>query len=715
MPLRRSLPIVLATGLALGGALSMATGEARAANAPADLAAFLAYPFETDLVRSPSGEALAWVEVVKGVRNVWVAAGPEFTPHALTHSAADDGRELSGLTFSGDGSHLVWVRGGDHDANWPAEGDLAPDPDGDTTKPLVEIWSAPTDGRAAPVKVAEGDEPALSAKGMLAFVKDHQVWTAHLDGTGKAEMLFFDRGKDEQLTWSPDGERLAFVSDRGDHGFVGLYTAKDQPIRYLAPSTGRDTSPRWSPDGARIAFVRAPGQGGAPEPMLTQVPHPWAIWVADATSGLGAVVWKSPDTLTGSYPEVEGEANLNWMADGRLVFLAESDGWEHLYSTSADGGPATLLTPGDFMVEHVAKSLDGRSIIFDANTGRAKDDSERRHVFITPADRAAPTAVTSGQGIEDYPVGLSGGRVAFIAAGAQAPPEVTVSGVDGAHRQVLATGAAAGYPASRLVVPTPVTFTAPDGLTIHGDLFETPGGARRPGVIFVHGGPPRQMLLGWSYMDYYSNAYAVNQYLATHGFVVLSVNYRLGIGYGRAFQHPVHAGPAGAAEYQDVLAGARYLQGLGEVDPAKIGIWGGSYGGYLTAMALARNSDLFKAGVDFHGVHDWPDEMSKYMAGRDKRFEKGDLDAAMKVAWASSPVADIAHWTSPVLLIQGDDDRNVLFHQTVDLAQRLSAQGVPFEEMVIPGEIHGFLRYRSWLDADAATAAFLQKELAAER
>ena len=218
------------------------------------------------------------------------------------------------------------------------------------------------------------------------------------------------------------------------------------------------------------------------------------------------------------------------------------------------------------------------------------------------------------------------------------------------------------------------------------------------------------MLLGWSYMGYYSNAYAVNQMLAARGFVVLSVNYRLGIGYGRAFQHPAKGGPAGASEYQDVVAGAKYLQALPGVDPARIGIWGGSYGGYLTGLALARDSATFKAGVDFHGVHDWSRLLSEEIYPA-RRYEQGDWADAMKTAFAASPDADIATWRSPVLLIQGDDDRNVRFNQTIDVARRLDAAGVPYEELVLPNEIHGFLRHASWLTADAATIDFLTRVL----
>jgi dipeptidyl aminopeptidase/acylaminoacyl peptidase len=219
------------------------------------------------------------------------------------------------------------------------------------------------------------------------------------------------------------------------------------------------------------------------------------------------------------------------------------------------------------------------------------------------------------------------------------------------------------------------------------------------------------MLLGWHYMDYYSNGYAVNQYLANHGYVVLSVNYRLGIGYGHDFHHPDHGGAAGAAEYQDVVAGARYLQSLADVDPAEIGIWGGSYGGFLTAMALARNSDIFKAGVDLHGVHDWSALVAERVDKQPKRYEQGDAEQAIKVAFDSSPIASVNGWRSPVLLIQGDDDRNVHFQQTIDLARRLEERHVPFEQFVIPNEIHGFLRWQSWLAADTATAGFFARTL----
>src|SRR6185312_14422034 len=395
------------------------------------------------------------------------------------------------------------------------------------------------------------------------------------------------------------------------------------------------------------------------------------------------------------------------------------DNWAHLYSISANGGEPMLLTPGNFMVENVVESRDGRFLVYSANTGATKDDGERRHIFRVPVDQAVSAPVTSGEGIEIKPVLADDSHVAFISAEAKTPHGVGFAGSDGKSRRELSTGGLpADFPQRALTVPKAVTFKAADGLTIHGDLFDNgDSAAAKPAVIFVHGGPSRQMLLGWHYMDYYANGYAVNQYLAAHGFIVLSINYRLGIGYEHSFHYPPHAGPQGAAEYQDVQAGAKFLQSLKNVDGKRIGIWGGSYGGYLTGLALARNSDVFKAGVDLMGVHDMSRTLSEGFTAsaslgmQGGRYEKGDWEQALKVAFQSSPVADVARWKSPVLLIQGDDDRNVQFQQTVDLAVRLRAQHVRYEELVLPNEIHSFLRWSSWAKADEATAAFLAKEL----
>jgi dipeptidyl aminopeptidase/acylaminoacyl peptidase len=671
----------------------------------------VAYPFTLGLVSAEHADRIAWVRDVKGVRNIWAAEGPDFTPRPVTQFTADDGQELTGLTFSPDGKTLVFVRGGDHDANWPAAGNLAPDPALGTEQPKVTLWLADPSGAKPAAKLVEGDEPAVSSRGELAYVKDGAVWTAKLDGTG-ARRLFFDRGKDSELTWSPDGTRLAFASARDDdHGFIGVFAGAERPIEWLAPSTGLDREPVWSPDGTKIAYTRQPGRGGAPQPILARQPRPWSIWTAEVATGAGHRVWQGGDDLHGSYPDVAGQANLAWAGNGTLTFLSEADNWPHLYAVPVAGGAAKLLTPGPFMVEHIARTRDGKAIVYSANTGKDPDDNQRRHLYRVAVDGGAPVALTGGTTLEWSPVALANG-VAFIGADARNPPAVDVLSARGRH-ELAGQAPPPEFAGAKFVTPKKVTWKAPDGWTIEGQLFQAAGAKNTPGVIFVHGGPPRQMMLGWSYMDYYSNSYAVNQYLAAHGFTVLSVNYRLGIGYGWDFQHAPQGGPAGSSEYQDVASGARFLQATAGVDARRIGIWGGSYGGLLTALGLARNSDIFKAGVDFHGVHDWSRTVARQFGARTDRYEKGDLAQAMETAFKASPDADIATWTSPVLLIQGDDDRNVRFAETIDLARRLEAKGVDFDELVIPDEIHGFLRYASWLKADTATADYLTRKLGA--
>jgi len=283
--------------------------------------------------------------------------------------------------------------------------------------------------------------------------------------------------------------------------------------------------------------------------------------------------------------------------------------------------------------------------------------------------------------------------------------------VNGGNEKALAPEAIpAGIPSSEMVAPQPVIISASDGLRIHGQIFlpkDAKPGERHPAVIFFHGGSRRQMVLGWHYMDYYHNAYAMNQYLASLGFIVLSVNYRSGIGYGLNFREALNYGAAGASEFNDVMGAGLYLRGRADVDPNRIGLWGGSYGGYLTAMGLARASDLFAAGVDFHGVHDWNIEIHHFVPAYDPNADQN----AARVAWESSPLSSVKTWRSPVLLIHGDDDRNVPFTETVRLVEALRKQHVEFQQLIFPDEIHGFLTHRRWVQAYEAAAEFLSAHL----
>ncbi len=667
------------------------------------------YPFPNELTASATGSRIAWAFNERGARNVWVADGPDFKARRLTNYEIDDGQELTSLALSADGKYVVYVRGGDHGSNFDSS--VGVNPGLTTTAMKVQIWSAPFAG-GDPKLLGEGDEPLISPKSdRVVFVKERGIWSAPIDGSASAKRYFYARGDCGAPQWSPDGTHLAFVSNRGDHSFIGIYTNDTTPIVYLAPSTSRDSSPRWSPDGKRIAFTRRPGNGGAPEPVLEQRAQAWSIWTADAATGEGQQLWKSPFTLRGSPPSTEGGTNLHWAAAGRIVFLSYLDGWPHLYSISENGGEPMLLTLGNYMAEYISISNDRRYMIFAANAGSDADDIDRRHIVKVPVDRAEPVVMTPGKGLEWTPFVTGDGKyIAYIGATAQRPPLPTVMPASGGKSMTLAEDRVpSDFPAAQLVTPKKVVYKASDGVEVHGQLFEAAGGSgRKPAIVYVHGGPPRQMLLGWHYSDYYTNAYAVNQFLASRGYVVLSVNYRLGIGYGHDFHRPPNAGAQGASEYLDVKAGAEYLQRLAQVDPKRVGIYGGSYGGFLTALALARDSKLFAAGVDIHGVHNWTAERAAGLL--ENRYEKiPDSERALDVAWQSSPVSSIATWKSPVLLIHGDDDRNVRFSQTTDLVRRLEKAGVTYEELVIPDDTHHFMRHTNLVKVDAAVAAFFDR------
>jgi dipeptidyl aminopeptidase/acylaminoacyl peptidase len=462
-----------------------------------------------------------------------------------------------------------------------------------------------------------------------------------------------------------------------------------------------------------LVFVRANGLGGKPDSILTRKHIPWSIVTAEVSTGQAKIIWTAPKTLSGSVPNTHGGVNLQWAAD-RIVFLSYQDGWPHLYSLTEQGGKPLLLTPGNFMCEHIQLSADGKTLVFAANAGTDPLDIDRRHVVKVSVNQADMKVMTPSAGLEWFPVLTGDGQtLAFVGATAQRPPLPCVMPANGGSIKLLATDRLpANYPATELVTPKQVVFKSSDGVTVHCQLFEKAGGpAKKPAIIYVHGGPPRQMLLGWNYSDYYANAYAMNQYLASRGFVVLSVNYRLGIGYGYEFHNAKNGGSNGASEYLDIKAAGEWLAKQAQIDPKRIGIYGGSYGGFLTALALGKDSKLFAVGVDIHGVHDRTVERARSLVLPDQYERAPDADRALEVAWKSSPVAYVNTWKSPVLFIHGDDDRNVRFSQSTDLVRRLEEVGVPMETMVIVDDTHHFMMHANQVKVNKAIAAFFEKKL----
>jgi dipeptidyl aminopeptidase/acylaminoacyl peptidase len=699
--------------LACSGLLCLsALCAAQSASGSFSLQQILSSPFPNNLVAAERAGRIAWVFASRGERNVWIADAPRFDARQVTHYTGDDGMPIAALKLTPDGRTAVYARGSE--AN--RAGEVA-NPSSNVEKPLQQVWAVDVDNGEPRLLGEMGcddegcEDIQISPSGEFAlWAAKKQIWIAPVSGKDKAKPLTYVRGNNSEPRWSPDGKMVAFVSDRGDHSFIVLYEFGRNTLRYLAPSADRDRLPRWSPDGSQIAFTRIGGRQ-LKQPLIPRVPVPWAIWVYDVAKDSGREVWKSGPGLDDSFPRLTEDVSFQFAARNRIIFSSEQDGWNHLYSVSSAGGSPVLLTPGKFETEDVALSNDKAYVFYSSN----QDDVDRRHLWRVGVEGSGvPQALTRGETIEWTPVEVAG-KIVCLGSTATTPAMPYVVTAQG--REMIARSALpADFPAAaQLVTPRQVIFQSDDGVTVHGQLF-LPRNVKGkvPGLVFMHGGPVRQMMLGFHYMDYYHNAYAENQYLASRGYAVLSVNYRLGIMYGRAFREPPNTVWRGAEEYKDIVTAGRYLQSLPEVDPARIGLWGGSYGGFLTAMGLARNSELFKAGVDLHGVHDWSVFLSERPYFGDLALRPPDADAAVKLAWDSSPDASISTWKSPVLLIQGDDDRNVEFSQTVDLLQRLRAQKVHVEQLIFPDEIHGFLMWKSWVRAYGAAEEFFGRELRAK-
>ncbi len=608
-------------------------------------------------------------------------------------------------------------------------------------------------------------DPKWSPDGRkIAFVStrtDHSFIVVYDVATRSVKYMSPSVDFDTTPMWLSDSKHMIFMRQPGlPFGQQTLGTGAANSASYAAPSQAPATAAPTARGGGRggqsgrsgqaSAATTAANNPSADNPVPNNSPgimratfkggHTLAFFKADVTTGEAQEVWHNqpndPIVTTPANVRLAGDLVIfQFVAPGSgrggrgarggrggpggragnaapevpLTPAAEAlakDEWDRYYAINVMNPSArpVLLTTTDGLIENqtsIAISPDGKTFYYCTNA----KDIERRHIWAVPASGGTPVQITTGEGVETYPAPLASGRyLATLSADWNMPQSLGVwkMGAEGpataaAPQMIVFPTSMPGFPKDAHVKPETVLTKADDGLEIHNQLFlpkDLKPGDRRPAIVFVHGGPPRQMMPAYHYMQFYHWAYGINQWLASQGYIVMSVNYRLGVGYGRSFRQAANGGAAGNSEYKDVLAGGKYLQTRPDVDPHRIGIWGLSYGGLLTSEALARNSDIFKAGVDLAGVH----------------LEGNSLDPE-SVSYKSSAISAIDSWKSPVLLVQGDDDRNVAFLQTVGLVQLLRQRDVYFELIVFPDDVHESLLHSRWMYTLGRMETFLHKFL----
>lgn len=689
--MRHRVIALAGTALAvLSPSLAAAQNEGLQAAQRAELARTTGGDHTSAVASAARAPTVAWVTRTRGEEILWIADRPGAPARARVKLVGDVGDTITQLALSPDGRWMSWRQGpsGVPNGRPPNAAGLA--------HALKEsLWLAPASG-GEPVMIAERGSGVAFApnSGFIAYRAGGLRLRTLANGSigDEASPLPGIQGV-AQIAWSPDGKLLAFTSSRRATSFIGIWQIGADRVRWLAPSFELDQAPSWSPDGRRIAFLRqTPMRRGQVHDVMTG--FPFSVWIGDVATLTAREVYRTPAR--------DGSAQYGtppyWLNDREVAFLSDQGGFSHVWTAGTDS-PARQRTRGRCDVEEISVAAAGIAVTSNCADRYRRDVSLMRPDGSLRRISGARASAQDGVWIGDT------GRVLYRIADAARPYRPAAA--DASGETILAQAEAV----SDFREPEIVTFRAPDGTEVTGTLFLPQGASgRTPAVVYVHGGPPRQMMPTWHPAAYYSYAYAANQALAARGIAVLAVNFRTGIGFGQAFRNAPGYGPHGSSELQDVVAAGEYLKARADVDPARIAIYGGSVGGYISAMALARRSDLFRAGVIWHPITDWTNWV---------KDDKPDLnytpwgvtEAGIEIARRSSPLWNVDSWTSPVLIVVGDDDRQVLVEESQWLYRALIDKGVPVETMMLPGESHGFLRHTHWLDVLARTNAYLIRHL----
>ncbi len=673
---------------------------AQALPAQTDSSNFLEFPMATE-VSAAKVPAFAWLMRQGEMTSLMYADAPNFKPVRLFLQSDVDGQPITSIAIAPDGKFVAFQTG----APFGGSGEGF-NPASLLEPPKVTLWLVATGAGAKPIRIGGGGGPNFSPDGKrMVYRQGRDLWSVDLADLAAKPTMLVPGGAGFARVWTKDGKTLIFAQDRGGWSFLGRYTLGEDRVRWLVTGADRLSSPVLSPDGKTVAYLRWPGREHTATYDLTEN-QPFAVDAVDIATGQIRTLYEATGKA-GSQSSDDPEGNLRWADDRTVVFRSEQDGWARLYAVPRAGGAPRPLTPAN--CEVAESELAGPDALFVVHNCR---DIDTRQLSVITVSAGRERAIAS----DDVVMGVAGavgdGRyVALTGSNAQDAPLLRIIDLSKSKPAFVQRPSDYGY-ARRFTAPAPqvVRLKASDGGTVPAQLFLPPTKGRHPALVYVHGGPPRQMFPAFHFGGYYANDFAVNRHLAELGYVVVSINYRSGVGYGRAFREAPKRAWRGASEYADVLGAGRWLAQRDDVDRKRIGIWGGSYGGLLTGLALARDSSLFAAGIAVHGVYDW--SWPSPTAGHQNPSRLfGVSEADKPLAFQSSTLGAIDGWKSPVLLFSGDRDMNVDVLETVDLHQKLRARGVDVRTVIVPGEAHDMIRHSSWLQLWDESRRFLRDKL----
>jgi len=521
-----------------------------------------------------------------------------------------------------------------------------------------------------------GDKQESRRLAVLDLQERKRVW-AFVDGVTEPEP---DKKSESEA-------KEAAAGQPGDAA-MGEAQAEQAVVRDATKPAGRAL--RWSlpvvsPEGTlAVAAVRAADNKDR-----------WLVLVDPAT-GKGRVLDRQHDDAWVREGFAQpATASFGWLDDRTLWFVSEATGYSHLYSVdaAADAAAPKPLTSGEWEIEDVQLSL--KRDRFYLTTTEA--DPGERHLYALDATGGARQRLTTTAGAHRIEVSPDETTFADVYSNARTPPEVhlVAAGAGAIPRQVT-TSTSPAFRRHAWTSPAVVRFEARDGASVPARLFtpESVGASqdpRRPAVVFIHGAGYLQN--AHRYWSSYFREYMFHHLLASRGYVVLDVDYRGSAGYGRAWRTAI-AGFMGGKDLDDIVDAAGYLVREHGVDPKRIGVYGGSYGGFLTLMALFKSPDTFAAGAALRPVTDWAHYNHPYTSNI-LGVPPKDAEAYRK----SSPIYHAAGLKGALLICHGMVDTNVHFQDSVRLAQRLiELRKENWELAVYPVENHGFEQASSWAD-----------------